>query len=208
MTFNLDTLAGRCISFMLAVPAAILYTREMNSAISLGIKSQSNITLDGYLQREIISWRFLDNWKGKLKWKSENHIPLQCSLMHQLLNGAAFSKSTEFSTQVGDSWETDMISLPIMVLEARALLNVLKSLSDKIKGHRVDANVDNQALICVWNNEGSKSFQLNYVIKEIFQFTLDFDIILNLCYIPSKDNIADLPSRSITKCDATITRSA
>jgi hypothetical protein len=80
---------------MLAVPAAILYTREMNSAISLGIKSQSNITLDGYLQREIISWRFLDNWKGKLKWKSENHIPLQCSLMHQLLNGAAFSKSTE-----------------------------------------------------------------------------------------------------------------
>lgn len=44
MTFNLDTLAGRCISFMLAVPAAILYTREMNSAISLGIKSQSNIT--------------------------------------------------------------------------------------------------------------------------------------------------------------------
>jgi hypothetical protein len=92
--------------------------------------------------------------------------------MHQLLNGAAFSKSTEFSTQVGDSWETDMISLPIIVLEARALLNVLKSLSDKIKGHRVDANVDNQALICAWKNEGSKSFQLNYVIKEIFSLHL------------------------------------
>lgn len=60
---------------------------------------------------------------------------------------------------VGDSWEADMVSLPIMVLEARALLNVLKSFSDKIKGHMVDAKVDNQALICAWNNEGPKFSQ-------------------------------------------------
>lgn len=61
-----------------------------------------------------------------------------------------------------------MISLPIMVLEARALLNVLKSFSDTLRGHMVNSNVDNQALTYAWDNEGSKSSQLNCEIKDIF----------------------------------------
>lgn len=55
-----------------------------------------------------------------------------------------------------------------------------------------------------WNNEGSKSTALNEVLKEIFQLTLDLDIALNLYYDPSKENLADAPSRRLTKCDATI----
>ncbi|CAC5415529.1 unnamed protein product [Mytilus coruscus] len=61
---DLQKLSGRCISFILAVPAAKLYTREMNSAIFFGINSKSGITLNGGLKDEITSWRFWMNGKG------------------------------------------------------------------------------------------------------------------------------------------------
>ena len=35
---ELQKISGKCISFMLAIPGAKLYTREMNLAIAMGIK--------------------------------------------------------------------------------------------------------------------------------------------------------------------------
>ena len=64
---DLQKLAGRCISFMVAVPAAKLYSREMNNAISVGIRNNSKITISENLRNELLSWRFLDNWTGKLE---------------------------------------------------------------------------------------------------------------------------------------------
>ena len=63
----------------------------------------------------------------------------------------------------------------------------------------MDAHVDNQALIGAWNNERSKSRMLNSTLKGLFQLTLDLDIILNLHYVPSKENLADEPSRQLNK---------
>ncbi|CAC5394779.1 unnamed protein product [Mytilus coruscus] len=59
---------------MLAVPAAKLYTREMNNAISLGIRKPESIPMTKDLKDEIINWRFLDSWTGKLEWKKERHL--------------------------------------------------------------------------------------------------------------------------------------
>ena len=42
---DLQKLTGRCISFMLAVPAAKLYTREMNNAISCEIRNLSSVIM-------------------------------------------------------------------------------------------------------------------------------------------------------------------
>lgn len=69
---NLQQLAGRCISFMLAVPAAKLYTREMNNSISLGITSDSNIPMAGSLKEELITWRFIDNWE--VSWNGRKSV--------------------------------------------------------------------------------------------------------------------------------------
>ncbi|CAC5412043.1 unnamed protein product [Mytilus coruscus] len=203
---DLQKLSGRCISFMLTVPAAKLYTREMNSAISLGIKSKSGITLNGDLKDEITSWRFLDEWEGKLEWKRERHLSVTIFTDASTFKWGGVFEINDIKHTVGDSWVAEMLSLPIMIQEAYALLNVLKSFRDKIQGFRIDANVDNKALIYAWDNEGSRSSQLNSVIKDIFKFTIDSDIVLNLYYIPSKQNLADAPSRTLTKCDATITK--
>ncbi|XP_052060953.1 uncharacterized protein LOC127701170 isoform X1 [Mytilus californianus] len=45
---------------------------------------------------------------------------------------------------------------------------------------------------------------LNSTLKDIFQLTLDLDVMLNLHFVPSKLNLADEPSRKLSKSDATL----
>ena len=96
------------------------------------------------------------------------------------------------------------MGLPIMVLEAKALLNVLRTLGDRIQGHRIDANIDSMVLLNAWMNQGSHSRELNLVLKDIFDFVLGHDLVLNLVFIKSKNNIADGPSRLLRKSDASL----
>lgn len=187
---------------MVAVPAAKLYTRDMNNAISVGIRNNSKITISENLRNEILSWRFLDNWTGKLEWKQEKHLVVKIFTDASNYKWGGYLNESDKKIEIGDFWTDEMLSFPIMVQEAKALLFVLKSIKDRIKGNRVDTNVDNQALISAWNNEGSKSTALNQVLKEIFQLTLDLDMVLNLHYVPSKMNLADEPSRKLLKSDA------
>ena len=63
---TLQRLAGKCVSFSRAVPAAKLFTREMNAAISQGLRSQKAILMHGVLREEISHWLFLDSWDDPL----------------------------------------------------------------------------------------------------------------------------------------------
>ena len=42
---TLQKLAGKCVSFSLAVPGAILFTREMNNAIAKGLRSGKQVQI-------------------------------------------------------------------------------------------------------------------------------------------------------------------
>ncbi len=66
---ELQQLAGRCVSFMLVVPAAKLFTREINAAISSGLTSNSSVAMSGALQDEVAFWKFLDTWSANLLGK-------------------------------------------------------------------------------------------------------------------------------------------
>ncbi|KAJ8300402.1 LOW QUALITY PROTEIN: hypothetical protein KUTeg_021921 [Tegillarca granosa] len=61
---TLQRFAGKCVSFVLAVPAARLYSREKFKAVR------------GKLRQEIEFWKFLDTWEGFIPWKSEKHLQL------------------------------------------------------------------------------------------------------------------------------------
>ncbi|CAC5361180.1 unnamed protein product [Mytilus coruscus] len=130
-----------------AVLAAKLYTRETNNAISLGIRKQTSIPMTKDLKDEIINWRFLDSWTGKLEWKKERHLVVNIYTDASMYKWGGYLKINDREHKSHDSWAQEMLSLPIMVLEAKALLNVFRSIREDIKGSRVDANVDNQALI-------------------------------------------------------------
>ena len=171
--------------------------------ISAALRSGGYIKISGNLRDEILHWRFLDRWQGKLQWKEENHIVVAMSSESSLFKwGGHVSHPRIGDTEVSDFWPDSMKNLPNMVLEAFALRSVLQSLSQHLKACRVDVQVDNMPLIAAWNNEGSRSSQLNSALKDIFQLTLDTDLVLNLIYVPSACNVADEPSRSIRKSDA------
>lgn len=73
---TLQRLAQKCVSFARAVPGAKLFTREMNTAISRGLRSQKPILLRGALREEIAHWLLLENWDNAkpIWWRDERHI--------------------------------------------------------------------------------------------------------------------------------------
>ena len=205
---ELQQLAGKCISFMLAVPGAKLYTREMNRAISLGCKSNQKTFLSADLRDEIQSWRFLDNWEGQMVWKKERHLYLEIVSDASTFKRGGVIFFTSGKQEIYDFWREKDKQLPIMVLEAKALLNVLLSIKDQIQGQRLDAGVDNMALLNAWKNEGCKSRELNVVLKEIFKLVFEGDIVMNLIFVKSSDNAADDASRVLKKSDASLSMGA
>ena len=73
----LQRFAGKVISFSLAVPGCKLYIRATFKAISqLSQSSRPFACIDGDLRAEILYWRFLDEWKDCLPWRSEHHLPV------------------------------------------------------------------------------------------------------------------------------------
>ena len=55
-----------------------------------------------------------------------------------------------------------------------------------------------------WMNQGTHSRELDLVLKDIFDFVLGHDLVLNLVFVKSKNNIADGPSRLLRKSDASL----
>ena len=69
---TLQRLTEKCVSFA----RAVLFTREMNAAISRGLRSQKPILLHGALQEEISRWLFFENWDSAIPWCDEHHIQI------------------------------------------------------------------------------------------------------------------------------------
>ena len=80
---TLQRLMGKCVSFSLVVPAAKLFTSEMNATISRGQQIAANHTkplpLTGNLRDEIEHWFFLGGWDDSLPWREECHVRLVIS---------------------------------------------------------------------------------------------------------------------------------
>ena len=107
---TLQRLAGKCVSFSVVVPAAKLFTREMNAAISRGQRINANHTkplpLTGKLKDEIAHWLFLEGWDDPLSWREERHI--RAVIATDVSNsGWGGSILATFSGQVSDCWTED-----------------------------------------------------------------------------------------------------
>ncbi|KAJ8300066.1 hypothetical protein KUTeg_021585 [Tegillarca granosa] len=73
---TLQRFAGKCISFLLALPTAKLYTREVNMAIGQAVKNGKSVAVSGDLKSEIEHWRLLDDWEGYVPWRKEKHLQI------------------------------------------------------------------------------------------------------------------------------------
>ena len=92
--------------------------------------------------------------------------------------------------------------------EAQALFNTLESFLSNTHDARIDAFVDNKALLHNWERKVSKSPAISDILKDIFSFTMSRNLSLNLMYVPSKNNPADAPSRSLSDLDCSLSPAA
>ena len=204
---SLQRFSGKCISFVLAVPAAKLYTIEVNRCISKGLKCSRLVQIDSFLRAELEHWKFLDTWEGSMPWREERHLQLLLATDASEYKWGASVSQNEENVKMGDFWDMDDLR-PIHIKEAHAIVKALTSMEEVIKNHRVDVFVDNKAVVSVWERQGRKDPSLNRVVKDLYEVTFRNNVDLHLVYIPSKDNPADEPSRSLSRADSTLSTDA
>ena len=139
----------------------------------------------------------MDNWQGHAPWRSERHrqIALATDSSGYKYEGKILS-GVHIGMEMGDFWQRDDMR-PIHVKEADAVLQCLRAIGDEAQDTRMDLFCDNSAVVSAWQNQGCRDPMLNNVLKEIFQYVCAKNVQLVLKYIPTKDNPADSPSRSV-----------
>jgi hypothetical protein len=61
-----------------------------------------------------------------------------------------------------------------------AINQLLRACWGTLRNTWVDVQVDNQAVIHAWNNQGGRSPSINNVLKRLFFTTVEFNICLRL----------------------------
>ena len=196
---SLQRFQGKCISFSLAVPAAKLFIRDVSRAISL-------VNYDGMVSlSKIAHWRFLDNWEQCLPCRDEKNHSLTLSTDASRHGWGCVIHFPLGDQALGDYWYSDQLSLFISSKEMLALVYAIKALLGAIHNCRIDARVDSKVVIDVWGGQGCKSSsQLTSVTKQLFFELASRNIQLNLLYVPSGENLADDPSRRLSRCDSAL----
>ena len=92
--------------------------------------------------------------------------------------------------------------------EALALSIALSSFPLTIKDSRVDVYVDSPALFHAWNGQSARSHSLSNALKSIFESLMATNCILRLFLVPSVNNLADRPPRSLSLADSRLSVSS
>lgn len=198
---TLQRLAGKCISFRLAVQDSRLYTNEMNLAISKGTKSSKPFRISPSLRAEIQYWADPSVIARIGKWRNERHLQFVIfSDASSFAWGGLFPQKSLVS--VSDYWLPSFATLDITTKETKALTNTLLSFGDELRDAKVDAYVDSQSLVQAWQSQAARLSLFSAALKQLSEVVLDLNVHLSVIYIPSGDNPADQPSRRFSPADS------
>ena len=179
-------MVGKCVSFSLVVPGARLLTKEMNAAISKGHLSSKLTRVCRALRVEISHGLFLETWDDPLPWRGERHVRVSVATDASNFEWGG-SLISPVSADISDYWTDEEQSWDIATKEATALKTVLLAFRNKLRNSRVDALVDNQAVVQAWNNQSGKSGPLNEALKGLFFSTVEVNVSLHLSYISTNE---------------------
>lgn len=204
---TLQRFSGKVISFSLAIPGCKLYVRDVFRAISrLSGSTCPSLKVEATLRTKIEFWRFLDNWKDCLPWRTERHavVTLYCDASKRAWGGTLLQDGRSLESR--DYWIDS--SQDINVLETRALLHSLLSFRHHLSSRRVDVHTDSLVLKSALANDGCKNQDINNVLKDIFDCCREFNFSLDVHYVPSSENPADIPSRKVSDIDCMLSERA
>ena len=204
---RLQRFAGKVVSFSLAIPGCKLYVREVFNAISqLMRSSKAAAKVQERVRLDVAYWRFLDDWSDCLPWRSEQHCIafLFCDASKRSWGGVLFKDGRRIESR--DYWmDVQMIS----TFSRRRLWYAHSCLSETI-------NVI-LGLIFILIIEPSrppctifacKNSSVNDSVKEILECSRQLNLAIDVHYVPSRDNMADAPSRACLDLDCMLSEKA
>jgi hypothetical protein len=197
----LQKLSGKCISLSAAVPAARLFTNELNMAISKAARATKPLFITSALRQEVEHWLFLESWSGFLPWKTEKRHQVKIYSDASSYAWGGVLNPDEISVVISDYWPDDDLTKDIVTKEALALSRMLSAFADHIKNSWVDVYVYSLSLVQSWNSQGARSHSFAEALKSVFVVASFANIHLNLLHIPSGLNVADPPSRTLSLQD-------
>ena len=204
---TLKRFAGKVVSFSLAIPGCKLYVREVFNAIAQLTRSpKAAAKVQGRLRFDVAYWRFLDDWSDCLPWRSEQHciVCLFCDASKRSWGGVLFKDGRRIESR--DYWMD--ASDDINSLDAKALVRSLLAFRDHVRNSRVDIHTDNRTLTAALDNFGCKNSSVNDSVKEILKCSRQLNLAIDVHYVPSRDNMADAPSRACSDLDCMLSEQA
>ena len=79
---------------------------------------------------------------------------------------------------------------------------------DHVRNSRVDIHTDNRTLKAALDNFGCKNSSVNDSVKEILECSRQLNLAIDVHYVPSRDNMADAPSRACSDLDCMLSEQA
>ena len=198
---SLQRLVGKCVSFSLVVPGALLFTREMNNAVFKAQHTSKPIKLHDALREEIWHWLFFRAWDDPLPWRDERHIRISLRTDASASGWGCSVTLGGRTVETDDYWTKKEQELDISVKKALALDKVLLSFSDSLKKCMGKWPGRKSGSTLLLTEIAGRSMSLNRAIKKLFFTTTKLNIALHLMCIPSKENEADAPSSRLTTLD-------
>ena len=131
-----------------------------------------------------------------MPWRSEHHLFVTLLTNASQKAWGAFLVRDGASQQIRDYWLD--LERDINVLEARVLYNALSSFFPSIRNARIDVWTDSVTLPPAWENGGCKNSLVNQEMKRVEEMSCTGNFALHLKYVPSTENVADAPSRSLS----------
>ena len=180
------------------------YAAALDEIKSISRSSRPFACIFGDLCAEILYWRFLDEWKDCLPWRSEHHltVSLYSDASSRSWGAVLIQDSQRLVSR--DYWSTDS-SEDINVLDSKVLLNALVAFRTRLSNSRVDVHIDSRVLKSALDGDGCKNSAINDVVKNIFRHSRDFNFSIHTFYVPSSRNPADEPSRNLSDLDRMLT---
>ena len=143
----------------------------------------------------------MENWDDPVTWQDKRHIRVSVATDASATGWGAILLAPR-REEISDYWTEEQCKWGIAAKKATAVDMALMAFKDKLFNARVDAFVDNKAVVEAWNNQGGRSLELNMALKRLFFTTSKLSLSLHISYIPTGQNPADAPSRRLSHSDS------
>jgi hypothetical protein len=151
------------------VPAARLFTNELNMAISKAARATKPLFITSALRQEVGHWLFLESWSGFVPWKTEKHHQVKIYSDASSYAWGGVLNPDEISVVISDYWPDDDLTKDIVTKEALpCLVCFLRSpITSRIPGLTSMSTVFHW-YSRTWNSQGARSHSFAEALKSVF----------------------------------------